>query len=65
MIAAIATPDMRHPYVTVVGKAGQQPYSAFRTDAIHLLTYCGAWAVDQELLTTRDIERLAGQPLAL
>jgi hypothetical protein len=65
MMAAIATANTRHPYVAAVGKAGQQPYSASRTDALHLLTYCDTWAVDQELLTASDIERLAGKPLAL
>ena len=65
MIAAIATADRRHPYVAVAGKAGQRPYAASRTDATHLLACCEAWAVDQEMLTTSDIERLAGKALVL
>lgn len=65
MIAAIAILDMRHPYVTVVGKAGQQPYCATRTDVLHMLRYCDAWAVDQELVTMGDIERLSGSELVL
>lgn len=65
MIAAVATGNLRHPYVKVVGKAGQGRRSASRSDAIRLLTYCDTWAVDQELLARSDIERLAGKTLTL
>lgn len=63
MIEAVTTSDNRHPYVSVVGKSGQAPFQATREDSLVMLDYCRKWAVDQEFVTSSQIELLAGRKI--
>ncbi len=63
MVEALTVNDLRHSYVAAVGKSGQSMFSATREDSRRLLGYCQDWAVDQELVTTKQIEQLAGNAL--
>jgi hypothetical protein len=64
MIDAVTAGDSRHPYVLAVGKSGQVMFSATRDDSKVMLSHCHKWAVDQELVTTSQIEALAGKLLS-
>lgn len=61
MIEAAKTADNRHPYVSAVGKLGQTMFPAGRKDSIAMLDHCCKWAVDQEIVTTDQIEALSGK----
>jgi hypothetical protein len=66
MIEAINNPHSRHPYVSAVGKSGQKEKyfgQALRQDAKFIRAYCELWAVDQEIVSGHDIEKLAGSVL--
>lgn len=60
MLSAADNPDTRHPYVTAVGKEGQKGFTASRSDARKMLAHCREWAVDQEIVSIPEMERLAG-----
>lgn len=64
MIDAAMAEDRRHPYVLAVGKSGQVMFSTTRDDSKVMLSHCHKWAVDQELVTTSQIEALAGKLLS-
>lgn len=66
MIEAINDPHSRHPYVSAVGKSGQKEKcrnQPLRQDAQFVQAYCEQWAVDQEIVSGQDIEKLAGSAL--
>lgn len=63
MIHAIQTPGSCHPYVYAVGKQGQAMSSVTRPESRQLLTLCEQFGVDQELVTTNQINALAETPL--
>lgn len=63
MVEALTVNDLRHSYVAAVGKSGQLMFSASREDSRKLLDYCQEWAVDQELVTAKQIEQLAGKAI--
>lgn len=65
MLKALDSHHSRHPYIECVGKVGQKKFSASRTGSIFLLNICQEWAVDQEIVTVKEIETLAGQELYL
>lgn len=60
MIEAVTVGDQRHPYVAAVGKPGQTMFQASREDALTMLGYCSEWAVDQEMVSLKQVEKLAG-----
>lgn len=65
MIDAVTMPGRRHPYVAATGKSGQTMFRPTREDSAVMINYCREWAVDQELVTVSQIERLAGNSLLL
>lgn len=65
MLKAIENPLRRHPYAMATGKGGQALYTPKRGDAQAVASHCIAFAVDQEIVGTQDIEALAGQVLQL
>ena len=65
MVEALTVNDLRHSYVAAVGKSGQSMFLATREDSRRLLGYCQEWAVDQELVTAKQIEQLAGKALGM
>lgn len=63
MIEAVNISQSRHPYVSAVGKSGQKEKcfgQPLRQDAKFIREYCEQWAVDQEIVSGQDIEKLAG-----
>ncbi len=60
MFEALTDPARRHPYVAAVGKSGQRIFAAVRKEAEAILSRCSEYAVDQEIVTVVDIEKLSG-----
>lgn len=60
MIGAACNPNTRHPYVSAVSKDGQKSFTSKRSDIAQLMSHCGDWAVDQEIITIEEIGMLAG-----
>lgn len=69
MIAAVESTGGRHPYELAVGKSGQVKLQdlSFSDDACAegVLARCKVRGVDQEMVSTKQIERLAGGELVL
>lgn len=63
MIKAAADPAFCHPYVVAVGKAGQKTFKPIRNDTKAVLKYCEKWAVDQETVSSHDIQIFSGSEL--
>jgi hypothetical protein len=63
MIKAVANPVYSHPYVVAVSKAGQKAFKPIRNDTKAVLKYCEKWAVDQEIVSSHDIQIFSGSAL--
>lgn len=64
MIRVAKNPINRHPYVMAVGKDGQRRFASERPDVAVLMSHCGEWAVDQEIVDIEEIGSLAGSTLS-
>lgn len=65
MINSIRNPMSRHEYLSLTGKIGQRPFKAVTQSGKLIMPMCTKYAVDQETVSTQDIDSLAGNGLNL